>query len=283
MTPAWLPPTLSVLRRTGIAPQPQLHNQPPSGGVAGGAPSSSPPRAENSERERRNLVGTRVGGSDSAAPPPPPLPPVVRARGRMPSSDESSESSPMSSPSPSESSWYASNPSSLELSSSDSAGGLGLRAETVVGLLARGPRTGELMGEVTYDRSTVSSVRSTKKASPAAPSFMVASTSSPLIFSLTVFSPELSWGSLPNRMWNGVHARRSSGCSTTITSMAPEASPTRADVMMFLPQPRTAFILKAAGKLGLRKEDWPCCVRDPLVRTECSQLSGAQVLNAALY
>jgi len=62
---------------------------------------------------------------------------------------------------------------------------------------------------------------SSKKPSPAAPSFILNVASSPLTWIETVFSLLLRTLSFPNLTWNGVHISVPSSCSMTITSMQP--------------------------------------------------------------
>ena len=84
-----------------------------------------------------------------------------------------------------------------------------------------GLEAGDTRGEVCRASGILSLVSKTKKASPPSPSFIAYSCLTPLTLNSTFFSCGRRRENLPNRTWNGEHARVPSSCSTTITSMAP--------------------------------------------------------------
>lgn len=62
-------------------------------------------------------------------------------------------------------------------------------------------------GLVNSSSGTLSSVSTTKNASPCSPTFMKNGTGCELTVSVTRFSPARKTWSLPNRTWNGEHER----------------------------------------------------------------------------
>jgi hypothetical protein len=64
-----------------------------------------------------------------------------------------------------------------------------------------------MSGLVSSSSGTFSSVSTTKKASPASPTFMLNGTGRSLTASVTRFSPARRTWSLPKRTWKGEHER----------------------------------------------------------------------------
>ncbi|KAH3660521.1 hypothetical protein OGAPHI_007107 [Ogataea philodendri] len=104
---------------------------------------------------------------------------------------------------------------------SGSSPGSATLGSSVLGLLP-GELTGLSTGDVWRSGGIYPSVSNTKTASPPSPNFMGRSVISPLTIKSTFFCEGLNSWNLPNRTWKGEHASSPSGCSTTITSMAPD-------------------------------------------------------------